>query len=149
MRGTELVERLGDFRLFGDGEVLPDFSVRQFHLGGNDAVGIDGVAGMNQEIRLVLVHGGVGDHAAVVGIDAPALSGDIAAPDEADIAAVGGRGTEAANHGFADDIRMRKVAQPHPIENILPGGKILQQHLGGEVAFGQCRDRRQGARVVE
>ena len=125
VRGAELVERLGDFCLLGDGEVLPDLAVRQFHLCWNHAVGIDGIAGMQQEIRPVLGHGGEGDHAAIVGIDAPALARDIAAPDETDIAPVGRRGAEAADHRLAGDVGMREVAEPDPIENVLPGGKIF------------------------
>ena len=61
MRCAEFVERLGDLGLLRDRDVLPDLAVGQFHLGGNDAVGIDGVAGMEQEIRPVLAHGGEGD----------------------------------------------------------------------------------------
>jgi len=43
---AEFVERLGDFRLLGNRDVLPDFVVGEFHFGRNDAVGIDGVTGM-------------------------------------------------------------------------------------------------------
>ena len=104
---------------------------------------------MQQEIRAVLAHGGEGEHAAVVRIDAPALSGDVAAPDEADVAPVAGRGAEAADHRLARDAGMREVAKPDPIENVLPGRQIFQQHFRGEVALGQRRDRRQRPRIVE
>src|SRR5690242_18368229 len=94
VRAAEFVERFGDLCLFRNGDVLPDFAVGKLDLGGNDAVGIDGVAGMNQEIRLMLAHGSERDHAAVVGVYTPALAGDITAPDEADVALVGRRGAE-------------------------------------------------------
>ena len=149
VRRAEFVERLGDLCLLGNRDVLPDLAVGELHLGGDDAVGIDGVAGMQQEIRPVLLHGGESDHAAIVGIDAPALARDIAAPDKADIAPVGRRGAEAADHGLARNVGMRKVAKPDPIEDVLSGGKIFQQHFRGEIALGQCRDRRQKPRIVE
>ena len=127
-------------------QILPSAS---FTSDGIDAVGIDGVAGMQQEIRAMLAHGGEGEHAAVVGIDAPALSGDVAAPDETDVAAIGRRGAEAADHRLALDVGMREVAEADAIEDVLPGGQVFQQHFGGEVAFGQRRDRRQRPRIGE
>ena len=96
-----------------------------------------------------LAHGGEGDHAAVVGIDAPALARDIATPDEADVAPVAGRGAEAADHGLARHVGVRQVAELDPIEDVLSGGEIFQEHFRGEVAFRQRRDRRQGSRILE
>ena len=96
VRGAEFVERFRDLGLFRNGDVLPDLAVGQLYLVGKDAVGVDGTSGMQQEIRFVLAHGGEGDHAAVIRIDAPALSRDIATPDEADVAPIARRGTEAA-----------------------------------------------------
>ncbi len=75
-------------------QILPS---AKLHLALDRPVGIDGVAGMQQEIRAMLAHGGEGEHAAIVGIDAPALSGDVAAPDEADVAAIGRRGAEPSD----------------------------------------------------
>ncbi len=48
---------------------------------------------------------------------------------------------------LACDLRMRQVAEFDAIEDVLPGRKILQQHLCGEVALGQRRDRRQRANL--
>src|SRR6266404_2396203 len=101
MRRAEFVERLGNFCFLRDRDVLPDLAVSELDLGGNGVIGIDGVAGMQEEIRPVLAHGGEGEHAAVVRIDAPALSSDVAAPDETDIAPVAGRGAEAADDRLA------------------------------------------------
>ena len=101
VRGAEFIRRLGDLRLFRDRQVLPDLAVAQFHFVCEDAVGVDGVAGMDQEIRAMLSHGLKTHHAAVVRIDAPALSGDIAAPDETHVAAAGRRGAKAAGRRFA------------------------------------------------
>src|SRR4029077_5341725 len=129
VRGAEFVERFGDLRFLRDGEVLPDLAVSELYFGRNDAVGIDGVAGMQQEIWAVLAHGGEGEHAAIIGIDAPALAGDIATPDKTDIAAIAGRGTEAADHRLAHDVDMREVAEADTVENILTRGQVFQQHL--------------------
>jgi hypothetical protein len=96
---------------------------------------------MQEEVRLVLLHGGKSEHAAVVGIDAPALAGDIAAPDKADIALVGRRGAEAADHGLAHGVNMREVAKPGAIKDVLPGRQLFDQEFRGEIALGQCIDR--------
>src|SRR6266478_9068801 len=57
MRRAEFVERLGDLSLFRNSDVLPDLAIGKLDLGGNGAIGIDAVAGMQQEVRLVLAHG--------------------------------------------------------------------------------------------
>ena len=97
----------------------------------------------------MLAHGGEGEHAAIVGIDTPALPGDIAAPDETDIAPIRRRGAEAADHRLADDVGMRQIAKFDAIEDILARGEIFQQHLGGEVALGESGDRRQNPRIAK
>jgi hypothetical protein len=144
---AEFVERLGHLGFLGDGDVLPDLAVGKLHLGLDWAVGIDAVARMQQEIRAMLAHGGKGEHAAVVRIDAPALARDVAAPDETDVATIGRRGAETANHCLALDVDMRQVAEADAVENVLAGGQVFQEHLGGKIALGQCRDRRQRPRI--
>jgi hypothetical protein len=44
---------------------------------------------------------------------------------------------------------MRQVAEFDAIKNILPGREIFQQHFRGEVALGECRDRRQNPRIAK
>ena len=97
----------------------------------------------------MLAHGGEGEHAAIIRVDAPALSGNVAAPDEADVAAIGRRGAEATDHGLALDVDMRQVAKPDAVEDVLTGGQVLQQHLCGEIALRQGCDRRQRPGVGE
>ena len=75
---------------------------------------------MQQEIRAMLAHGGEGEHAVVVRVDAPALSGNVAAPDETDVAAIGRRGAEPPDHRLAFDADMREVAKPDTVEDLLP-----------------------------
>src|SRR3954452_5551899 len=89
-------------------------------------------------------HGGEGEHAAIVRVDAPALSGNVAAPDETDVTAISWRSAEPPDHRLAFNAGMREIANPDPVEYLLPGRQVLQQHFRGEVAFGQRRDRRQG-----
>src|SRR5438067_11615459 len=86
---AEFIEALRDLGLLRNSDVLPYFVVRQFHLCGNDAVGIDRVAGVEQEVGPVLAHGGEREHAAVVRIDTPTLSGDVAAPDDTAVSPLG------------------------------------------------------------
>ena len=95
----------------------------------------------------MLAHGGKGEHAAIVRVDAPALSGNVAAPDETDVAAIGRRSAEPSDHRLAFDADMREVAKPDTVEDLLPGRQVLQQHFCREVAFGQRRDRRQRPRI--
>ena len=54
------------------------------------AVGVDGVAAVDEEVRLAAAHGLVDLHAAEVRVDAPALPGGVAAPDEAQVGRVPG-----------------------------------------------------------
>ena len=97
----------------------------------------------------MLAHGGEGEHAAFVGIDAPALSSDVAAPDKTDVAPVARRGAEAADHRLARNVGVRQVAESDAVEYILPGGKIFQKHFRSEVALGQRGDRRQNPRIAK
>ena len=60
---------------------------------GNRAVGVDGVAAVDEEQRVALAHRLVDLHAAEAGIDAPALAGGVAAPDEPQVACTRPNGT--------------------------------------------------------
>ena len=54
------------------------------------------------------------------------------------------RSAGAVRKRLAQDVGVGEVAEFDAIENVLTRREIFQQHLGGEVAFGQRRDRRQG-----
>ncbi len=60
---------------------------------------------------------------------------DVAAPDEADIAAARWRRAEAADQRLAGDVDVREVAEAGAIEDGLIGRQVLDQHFRGEVAF--------------
>ena len=51
--------------------------------------------------------------------------------------------------GSLDTSVCDEVAESDPIEDVLSGGEIFQEHFRGEVAFRQRRDRRQGSRILE
>src|SRR5258708_3005767 len=85
--------------LFGD-DIVPDFAIRQFQFTGDGTVGVDVIAGMNEEIRTVFEHGAVAAHAAAAGIDTPALACGIARPDKRYRTFVRWRGPEMPDLGF-------------------------------------------------
>src|SRR4051812_17103977 len=63
----------------GDGfflrdDIAPDLAVRKFQLGRYRTVGIDVIAGMDEEVRAAVTHGSVGSQSSARGIDAPALA---------------------------------------------------------------------------
>src|SRR5260370_36550212 len=103
---------------------------------------------MQQEIRPVLAHGGEGEHAAFVGIDAPAMSSDVAAPDKTDVAPVARRGAEAADHRLARNVGVRQVAGSDAVKYIPPSVKIFQKHFRGEVTLAQHRDTRRKSSIA-
>src|SRR5258708_38266286 len=81
-------------------------------------------------------------HAAARGIDAPALARGIARPDERYRSlrrrtSVVRRGPEMPDLRFPGRSGFADGFEPHPVENILPGRKAVQQHFRSEVAFGQ------------
>ena len=101
----ELAQRLGDLGFFLGDDVAPDLAVRQTLAGGDWAIGIDAVAGMDEKIRTRLQHGRIGAHAAPPDVDPPALARGIAGPDERDIPPAGGRRVEMSDLRFADQSR--------------------------------------------
>jgi hypothetical protein len=78
-----------------------------------------------------------GAHAAAGDVDAPALAGGVARPDERDRAPVARRGAKPPDHRLADDRRRGEILEADAIEDVLARGQILDQDLGGEIAFRQ------------
>ena len=132
-----LGQGLGDLGLLVDHQVLPLGAVGQVDLGLQRAVGIDGVAAMDEEIGLVLEHGGVGLHAAAALVDAPALPRGVAGPGEGDIAQIGGRGAEAAAHRLRHRVDVGEIGEGHAIEDVLAGRQILRHQLRDVVVLRQ------------
>ena len=95
---------------------------------------------MDEEVRAVGEHRGVGAHAAARLVDAPALAGGVARPHERDRAPLGRRGAEVPDHRLAEDGRRGEILELDAIEDVRPGRQVLEQHLGGEIAFRQRVD---------
>src|SRR5262249_42799934 len=126
---AKFVERLGGLRLLDGDEILPDFAIRHFLLGRHRIVGVDVVAIVDEEIRLVLAHRRIGTHAAARLVDAPALSGGVAGPHEADRASIAWRSAETADGRLADNTGRSKIPKSDAIENLLAGGQAVNQAL--------------------
>ena len=134
---AKLREVFGDDGFFLRDEIAPQAAVGQFQFGLDRTVGVDVIAAMNEEVRTVFEHGGVGSHAAAAGIDAPALPGGIARPDKRYRSLPNGRGAEMPDLRFTRNPGVGDVVKPHPVENILPGRQAVQQEFRREVAVRQ------------
>ena len=127
--GAELFEAVRHHGfLFGD-DVAPDLAIGQLQFAFHRTIGIDVIAGMDEEVRAVAEHGAVGAHPAARGIDAPALPGGIARPHERNIASRGGRGTEMPDLRLAFDAALADVVEAHAIENVLPCRQAVEQNF--------------------
>src|SRR5262245_43219707 len=87
MPPAELVERLGDLGHLRRDNVVPDLAFFGADRFGDRAVGVDGVAAVNEKVRAPLAHRLVDLHAAKAGVDAPALAGRVTAPQKTQIGA--------------------------------------------------------------
>jgi hypothetical protein len=95
---------------------------------------------MDEEIRPVAQHGRVGAHAAAGLVDAPALAGGIAGPDERDGTAVARRAAKTSGHRLAHDRRRGQILEADTIEDVLARRQPLDQGIGGKIGFGQRVD---------
>src|SRR6185437_5947604 len=102
--------------LFGD-DVAPDLAVGQLQFTFHRTIGIDVIAGMDEEVRTIVEHGPVGTHPAARRIDAPALARSIARPHERNMAPRGGRGTKMPDLHLAFDAALADIVETHAIEN--------------------------------
>ncbi len=93
-----------------------------------------------KNVRQAQTHGFVDTHAADIGVDAKALPHRVAAPDEADVAALLRRAAQMAEPRLADDTALR-ILERHPVENRLIDRQPGQLDPRGEVAtlIGQRR----------
>jgi hypothetical protein len=148
-RAAEVVERLGDLRLRGRDDVAPGPAAWQRDRLGQRAVGVDGVAAAEEEIRLQLGHRLEDPVAADVGVDPPALAREVAAPGERHVAALAWRGGERADRRLRARLVAVEVLERHPVEDLLAGREILDEDLAGEVVVGGEDRAAQRPRVVE
>src|SRR5262249_22556196 len=101
----KLGKRFSNLCLLLDNKTFPDLSIRHFLLSLNRAVGVDGVAIVDEKIRPAATHGGVGAHTTTRLIDAPTLPRRVARPNERDGPLVARSGAETPNHRLAHDCR--------------------------------------------
>ncbi len=112
------VQGFGDLALAVDEHgVFPLAATGQVDLVLHRAVGIDGVAGMQEEVRRVLADRGVGLHAGI--IDAPALAGGVARPGEPNVAFRGRRRPEAADDRLGNGVDVGEIGRHHAVEDVL------------------------------
>jgi hypothetical protein len=134
---AELLQGARDFGFFFRHEIAPDFAIGELQLGGNGAVGIDMVAGMDEEIRAILQHGAIAAISAARDVDAPALPRRVAGPHERD------RLTRCRRRAEMSDARLAcdpggNVVEAHAVENILPRRQPVQQRSCGEIGIRSC-----------
>jgi hypothetical protein len=134
--------------LFGD-EVAPDFAVRQLQPRRDRAIGIDVVAGMDEEIGAASRHRRVAAHAAARLVDAPTAAGGVARPHERDRAPFARRGAKASDLRLAENRRRGVVLETDAVEDVLPGRQAFEERLGGEVGFRQRVDMDRAADGLE
>ena len=146
---AELIERLGDVADAVRDQVAPGRAVVELHRFGNRPVGVDQVAGVDEQIRLDGPHRRERLHAAARFVEAPALAADVTAPHDPDRRGrPAGRPERAADrlaHGPVGPLEARVVDDP------LARGQAGQVEPGSEIGRRRGRDRdalaRAGQRV--
>ena len=134
----EFVQRLGHLGDLGRDQVLPQRAVAQLHLRGDGAVGIDGVAAVQEHVGVGPAHGLVDAHAAKGLVDAEALACGVAAPHQAQRPRGGHarrqRRAKVPLHGGRAHIGAGKVLQHHAVEDVLARRQALQVDAARAVA---------------
>ncbi len=132
-----LREGLGDLRLLLGDDVAPEPAVGQFDGLRQRPVGVDGVPAEEEEVRVQPGHLVEDRVAAPVGVDAPALSGQVARPEEPHpVPAPGRGGAEGAVHRLARAAGVVRVGQHHPVVHLPAGRQPVERGRPGEVGAG-------------
>ncbi|MBA7645384.1 hypothetical protein ES703_53140 [subsurface metagenome] len=137
--GAEFVEAVrNDGFLFGH-DIAPDLAARQLQLALDRTIRIDVVAAMDEEVGTVVQHRAIGAIAAARGIDAPALPGGVAGPQEGYRAALGRRGAETSDLHIAG-VASIMLFEAHAVEDVLSCRQAVDQEFRGEIVFRECVD---------
>jgi hypothetical protein len=123
-------QRLGHLALLRRGDVVPDPPVGKGDRRRDRAVGVDGVAAAQVEVGPQPAHRLEDAHPADVGVDAPALTGDVAGPHEPDAGAVP-RDGQRPRQRLAGEVVV--AGDPYPVEVALAGEQAAQPYEAGEV----------------
>nr|GEU28582.1 hypothetical protein [Tanacetum cinerariifolium] len=135
MAATVFLQRFRDLAHFFRDDIAPDLAVFRGHLGKDGAVGINGVAVVDEKVRIAQAHRFIDFHAAKIGVDAPALAALVAAPVKAHgPGAIGRRrGPELSRDGLALDLRIVGIHVAHAHEYRLAGRQAAQVDTGREI----------------
>ncbi|MNQ79724.1 hypothetical protein D3C85_946760 [compost metagenome] len=143
-----LVEGFSDFALRLAGDVAPHPAAFGGQLRRHRAVGVDGIAAVDEEVRQAQTHGLVDTHAADVRVDAEALADSVTAPDKADIPTTLRHAAQVTEPGLAGHTGPG-VFEGHTVENRLVGRQSGQLDARREIGAGVGQGRDEPARVVE
>ena len=128
---AELGQSLGDLADLLGHEVVPHLTVGLGDGLGDRVVGVDGVAGVQEEVRVGLVHRAEPDQPAEIGVDPPALAAAVAGPHEALRGVPGRRGAERRDLRLAPTALLVLEGQAH---GVLPARRQPAEcDLGSEV----------------
>ena len=132
----ELGERLGHLALLFGHQVPPHAPIVEPDLGDERVVGVDRVAGVDEDVGAGLAHRVVEPHPAHPRIDAPALPDGIGAPRDRHVAkrAARRRRGERPRHRLARDAQILQALERGPVEDALAGRQALQVDAGREIA---------------
>jgi hypothetical protein len=146
---AELAERLCHLADAVLDEVAPRRSVVEADRLRDRPVGVDEIAGVDEEVRLDGAHRGERLHAAVGFVQAPPLATDVAAPDDLDRSRCPGRRPEGAADRLAE--RAPGGFEARLVDDPLSRRQAGEVEPGGEVGVGRRRRRdplaRAGQRV--
>ncbi|GEK73421.1 hypothetical protein HHA04nite_19650 [Halomonas halophila] len=140
---AEFLQGLGHLELLRRHPVAPQAAVGELDALLQRAVGVDGVAGVDEEVGALVEHGGVGGHAAARLVDAPALAHGVAGPHEAHVAWRLRRQAQPAGDRFADRTVVAQGGEAHPVVHLVhaaePGGVQLRGEAAGRQRFGAVK----------
>lgn len=128
-----LVERLSDLQLLRGDHVAPGAPAWQRDGLLQRPVGVDGVTAAHEEVGLQGLHRREDAVAAELGVDAPALPGEVAAPGERHVAPAARGGAQRPVERLAEQARLVEVFQRHAVEGLLARRQRVEEHLAGEV----------------
>ncbi len=119
---AEFLQRLGHLQFLRhdveEGVGPDELAGRVRHAFLQRRVGVDRVAGMQEEVRPRASHRFVDLHAAKAEIDPPALADGVARPDEADLAAFCRRRAQAPDDGLAARLAGIEILEGHAHEHV-------------------------------
>jgi len=90
---------------------------------------------VDEEVGLLLAHGLVDLHAAPIQVDAPALAGGVAAPEDVEVARLRRRRAEVTHERPIDRLEIGQVLEAHAIEDMLVRRQVGEVHPRREVGI--------------